>query len=121
MILLANRLMDDRPEPLHAMNIEVSRNAFGSQVDSFETDIAIDQVKGPPFHAVFIRAPIVTALCEPARPLATLGDGRVVAVEQDRLLATAFHPELTDDNRIHKLFVGIVEESAHRPYTENVA
>ncbi len=88
----------------------MSRNAFGSQVDSFETDLVIDQVKGPPFHAVFIRAPI-----------ATLGDGRVVAVEQGRLLATAFHPELTDDNRIHKLFVGIVEESAHRPYTENVA
>lgn len=109
MIVLAERLLDHRPEPLHLMNITVSRNAFGRQVDSFETDLEIRELEGPPFHAVFIRAPVVTEMGEGVRSLATLDNGHPVAVRQENLLATAFHPELTDDTRIHELFVRIVE------------
>jgi 5'-phosphate synthase pdxT subunit len=112
MIVVADRLTDRRPEPLHLMNIEVSRNAFGRQVDSFEVDIDIREMEGPPFHAVFIRAPAVNTLGANVRVLATLEDGRPVAVRQDNMLATSFHPELTDDTRLHEMFVRIVEESA---------
>jgi 5'-phosphate synthase pdxT subunit len=111
MIVLANKLADHRPEPLHLMDIDVSRNAFGRQVDSFETDLEIREVKGPPFHAVFIRAPVVSRVGESLKVLATLEDGRAVAVREGHMLATAFHPELTDDTRVHELFVSIVEGS----------
>ncbi len=111
MIVLAERLMEHRPEPLHLMNITVSRNAFGRQVDSFEADLNFSDLEGPPFHAVFIRAPVVTEMGEGVRSLATLDNGRPVAVRQENLLATAFHPELTDDTRIHELFVRIVEDT----------
>ena len=109
MIVLANRLTDHRPDPLKLMDIEVSRNAFGRQVDSFETDLTVQDMEGPPFHAVFIRAPVVRRVGEDVRVLAALEDGRPVAVRQGRLLATAFHPELTDDTRFHQLFVDMVE------------
>lgn len=111
MIVLANTLTDSRPEPLHLMDIEVSRNAFGRQVDSFETDLQIDDIKGPPFRAVFIRAPVVNSIGANVKVLASLADGRPVAVRQGNMLATAFHPELTSDPRVHELFVGIVKES----------
>lgn len=111
MIAVADQLSDHRPEPLHLMDIKVSRNAFGRQVDSFEADLYIKDLDGPPFHCVFIRAPVVTELGEGVRELANLDDGRPVAVRQDKLLATAFHPELTSDTRIHELFVRIVEGS----------
>jgi len=111
MIVLAERLIDRRPEPLHLMNITVSRNAFGRQVDSFEADLEVRELEGPPFHAVFIRAPAVTEMGEGVRSLANLDNGQPVAVRQENLLATAFHPELTDDTRIHELFVRIVEDS----------
>ena len=109
MIVLADRLTDRRPEPLRLMDIEVSRNAFGRQVDSFEQDIEIDDVEGPPFRAVFIRAPMVNSVGGNAKVLASLDDGRPVAVRQGRMLATAFHPELTEDPRVHQLFVRIIE------------
>ena len=112
MIVIADKLADHRPEPLRLMNIEVSRNAFGRQVDSFETDLEIIDIDGHPFHAVFIRAPVVTRVGKDVRVLATLEDGRAVVVRQGHLLATAFHPELTDDTRVHELFVRIVEGSA---------
>ena len=112
MIVIADRLADHRPEPLQLMNIDVARNAFGRQVDSFETDLEIDDVEGPPFHAVFIRAPVVESVGEGVKVLAALEDGRPVAVRQNKLLATAFHPELTDDTRVHELFVRIVKGSA---------
>ena len=112
MIVLADSLTDRRPEPLHLMNIEVSRNAFGSQVDSFEADLDIEHVDGPPFHGVFIRAPVVNRAGEGVQVLAQLDDGRPVAVRQDAILATAFHPELTNDDRVHDLFRRIVEGSA---------
>ena len=109
MIVIADKLKDHRPEPLHLMNIEVSRNAFGRQVDSFETDLDIKGIEGPPYHAIFIRAPVVTELGEDVEVLAGLEDGRPVAVRQDNMMATAFHPELTDDTRVHELFVRMVE------------
>ncbi len=112
MIVLADSLTDRRPEPLHLMNIKVSRNAFGSQVDSFEADLDIESIEGDPFHGVFIRAPVVNRTGEGVRVIAQLDDGRPVAVRQDTMLATAFHPELTDDDRVHDLFRRIVEGSA---------
>ena len=112
MIVLADSLTDRRPEPLHLMDIDVSRNAFGSQVDSFEADLDIESVEGPAFRGVFIRAPIVNRAGDGVRVLAALPDGRPVAVRQDTMLATAFHPELTDDDRVHDLFRRIVEGSA---------
>ena len=112
MIVIADQLTDHRPEPLHLMNIEVSRNAFGRQVDSFETDLEIHGVAGPPFHCVFIRAPAVNVVGDGVKVLARLHDGRPVAVRQGALLATSFHPELTDDSRVHDLFVRIVENAA---------
>ena len=111
MIVLADKLTDRRPEPLHLMDIEVSRNAFGRQVDSFEADLEIDEIQGPPFRAVFIRAPVVNRIGPEVRVLASLVDGRPVAARQDHMLATAFHPELTGDSRVHQLFVSIVEGS----------
>jgi 5'-phosphate synthase pdxT subunit len=91
------------------MNIDVSRNAFGRQVDSFEQDLEIDGVDGPPFRAVFIRAPVVNSAGAGTEILARLDDGRPVAVRQGGMLATSFHPELTDDSRVHQLFVRMIE------------
>jgi 5'-phosphate synthase pdxT subunit len=112
MIVLAGRLTDHRPEPLGLMDIVVTRNAFGRQVDSFETDLDITGLSGTPFRAVFIRAPAVNEIGSGVSVLASLEDGRPVAVQQERLLATSFHPELTDDSRVHELFVRIVEDAA---------
>ena len=109
MIVLADRLTDRRPDPLRLMNIDVSRNAFGRQVDSFEQDLDIAGVDGPPFRGVFIRAPVVNSAGEGTEILARLDDGRPVAVRQDSMLATSFHPELTDDSRVHQLFVSMIE------------
>ena len=109
MIVIADRLTDKRPEPLRLMDIEVSRNAFGRQVDSFEADIEFEDIEGAPFHCVFIRAPVVNSVGESVKVLAALDDGRPIAVRQGRMLATAFHPELTSDSRIHELFVRMAE------------
>ena len=109
MIVIARSLSDHRPQPLGLMNIDVSRNAFGRQIDSFEQDLTVEELEGPPFHGVFIRAPAVKKVGEGVRVMASLDDGRPVAVRQDRLFATAFHPELTDDTRIHEMVVRIVE------------
>ena len=114
MIVLASRLTDHRPEPLGLMDIVVTRNAFGRQIDSFETDIEVDGLTGPPYRAVFIRAPVVRETGKDVNVLASLDDGRPVAVQQDSMLATAFHPELTNDPRMHDLFVGIVESAMQR-------
>jgi 5'-phosphate synthase pdxT subunit len=112
MIVMAQKLADKRPDPLKLMNIEVSRNAFGRQVDSFETDLEIDFLNGPSFRAVFIRAPAVNHVGEGVDVLATLEDGRPVAVRQANMLATSFHPELTDDARMHAYFLSIVEQAS---------
>lgn len=107
MIVIAGKLADHRPDPIKLMQIEVARNAFGRQVDSFEQDLDFTGIDGDPFHAVFIRAPIVTKVGKKVNVLAHLDDGRPVAVQQGHLLATSFHPELTDDTRIHEYFVKI--------------
>lgn len=98
----------DRPG-IETMNIRVRRNAFGRQVDSFEEEIAIEGLEGGPFRAVFIRAPIIERVDPPARAIARLEDGTIVAARQGNLLATSFHPELTRDPRLHALFLSIDE------------
>ena len=112
MIVISKRLTDHRPSPLGLMDIEVSRNAFGSQVHSFEADLEMGDISGPAFRGVFIRAPVVNKVGQGVRVLAQVSDGRPVAVRQDKMLATSFHPELTDDTRVHELFVRMVEGSA---------
>ena len=110
MIVMAGELTDHRPDPLHLMDTNVSRNAFGRQVDSFEADLEVAGIEGPPYRAVFIRAPVFNSVGDGVEVLSTLPDGRPVAVRENHMLATAFHPELTDDPRMHKLFVDMVEE-----------
>ncbi len=109
MIFLAKDIGNDRQPILGAMDIAVSRNAFGRQVDSFEAELPIRGLAGGPFHAVFIRAPIVTRTEADVETLAALEDGTIVAVQQRHLLATAFHPELTGDERLHAYFLGMVQ------------
>ncbi len=109
MIFLARDIGIDRQPILGVMDIVVNRNAFGRQVDSFETDLTIDGLEGGPFHAVFIRAPVVTAAGPAVDVLAHLADGRIVAVQQNHLLATAFHPELTPDLRLHQRFLRLID------------
>ena len=113
MIMLGARLTGaaSGQETLGAIDMTVQRNAFGRQVDSFESDLDITDVPGPPFRAVFIRAPWVTQAGPGVEVLATdRSTGRIVAVRQGPVLATAFHPELTPDGRIHELFVNMVRE-----------
>ncbi|MBK8021575.1 MAG: pyridoxal 5'-phosphate synthase glutaminase subunit PdxT [Chloroflexi bacterium] len=110
MIFLAKDIGIDRQPVLGLMDITVNRNAFGRQVDSFETDLHIKQIGEAPFHAVFIRAPVVTGVRDNVEVLATLDDGRIVAVEENHLLATAFHPELTADLRLHEYFLNRVRK-----------
>ncbi len=107
LIMLADRVLDamDGQQSLGGLNITVRRNAFGSQLDSFETDLDIPRLGHPPMHAVFIRAPVVEQTGEGVSALATLADGRVVAVEQGNLLGTSFHPEMTGDTRFHEYFL----------------
>lgn len=111
MIVLARKLTDDRPQPLGALDIEVNRNAFGRQVDSFEADLDVPPLGPQPFHAVFIRAPVVVRVGDSVKTLARLEDDRVVAVRQEHLLATAFHPELSPDRRFHQYFLELVQGS----------
>jgi 5'-phosphate synthase pdxT subunit len=111
MILLASEVLDGRPDQqsLAGIDMAVRRNAFGRQVDSFEADVAMDGIDGGPFHAVFIRAPWVESAGDDVqvvgRVTAGPAAGRIVAVRQGNLLATAFHPELTGDLRVHRFFV----------------
>ncbi len=105
MILLAKRLDDTGVPALQAMDITVRRNAFGRQVDSFEADLSIPALGDDPFRGVFIRAPIIEEVGPAVEILSRLADGTPVAACEGRLLATAFHPELTSDVRLHRLFV----------------
>ena len=114
MILLAERLVEGLPEPLGLMDMLVRRNGFGRQVDSFETNLDVAGLDGGPFHAVFIRAPAVVEAGPAVEVLARLDDGTVVAARQGNLLATAFHPELTTDRRLHALFVAMLAAEVAR-------
>ena len=109
MILLARDLIENLPIPLGMMDMVVQRNAFGRQVQSFETDLNVTGLEGGPLHVVFIRAPRVCETGPHVHVLSRLEDGSAVAVRQDNLLATAFHPELTSDDRLHRYFLKMVE------------
>ena len=114
MILLANKITESDMQTLCLMDIEVRRNAFGRQVDSFETDLAVPAIGDEPFHAVFIRAPYIEHLGNGVEVLARLDDGTVVAVRKGNLLALAFHPELSHDTRLHEYFVDMVKEAGQK-------
>ena len=112
-IILSKDTLGHRKQPLlHLMDITVERNAFGRQVDSFEIDLDVPCLgfeggdhSVRPFHAVFIRAPLIEAVHGDVQVLSRLPDGRIVAVRQGRWLATSFHPELTGDDRFHRYFL----------------
>ena len=126
MILLASEILDGRPDQqqLGGLDVVVRRNAFGRQVDSFEADLPFAGVPGGPIRAVFIRAPWVESVGPDVQVLATVprltltgtdagaAAGRAVAVRQGAVLATSFHPEITGDLRVHKLFCAMVRETA---------
>ncbi|MFE7800191.1 pyridoxal 5'-phosphate synthase glutaminase subunit PdxT [Nocardia sp. NPDC057440] len=117
MILLASEVLDTRPDAKHLSGIDmtVRRNAFGRQVDSFETDLDFAGLDDGPIRAVFIRAPWVERAGEGVEVLATVPSGpfagRIVAVRQGKVLATSFHPEVTGDLRVHRMFVDLVREA----------
>ena len=118
MIMLADTIEGGRPdqETIGGLNVTVRRNAFGRQVDSFESDLHIPALGQDLFHAVFIRAPWVERVGEDVTVLGRVeggpADGRIVAVQQGHVLATSFHPELTGDVRVHRYFVEMVREKA---------
>ncbi len=112
LIMLADRITDGRDDQqtIGGLNITAQRNAFGRQVDSFEIDLKIKQIGEPDFHAVFIRAPLVSQVGSNVEILATLPNSdQVVAVRQDNMMATSFHPEIVPDFRIHKYFLDMVK------------
>ena len=113
MILLADRITDgiEGQQTFGGLDVTVQRNAFGSQVDSFEVDLAVPVLGDEPVHAVFIRAPLVTDAGPGVEPIAQLEDGRIVAVRQGPLLATAFHPEVSGEHRFHRLFLDTVRST----------
>jgi len=104
-----------RHQPLLGlMDIQIERNAFGRQIDSFEVELDVQELytfgQGEkPFPALFIRAPLITSVGEKVKVLASLGAGKIVAAQQDHLLATSFHPELTQDPRFHQYFVALAK------------
>ena len=110
MIMLATEVLDEASgqQSLKAMDISVRRNAFGSQLDSFEASI---EFAGAPVDVAFIRAPIVESVGEKVQILSRLPDGAVVAVREDNLLATSFHPELTGDSSVHEYFLGMISKT----------
>jgi pyridoxal 5'-phosphate synthase pdxT subunit len=114
MIVLARHASGLSFPTLEAIDIEVDRNAYGRQLDSFEADLAVPALGGGPFHAVFIRAPVVRSVGPGVEVLATVSreDGAEpspVAVRQGTVMATAFHPELTDDTRFHRYFIDMAQ------------
>ncbi|MBA2632073.1 MAG: pyridoxal 5'-phosphate synthase glutaminase subunit PdxT [Chloroflexi bacterium] len=114
MILLADRLADGEAPYFGLLDLEVRRNGYGRQLDSFETDLDAPGLGGQPLHGVFIRAPVVSDLGPDVEVLARDPDGMPVAVRQGRVMATAFHPELTGDRRMHRLLVSLIGRGAGR-------
>ena len=110
LILLADRITDGivGQQTFGGLDVTVQRNAFGSQVDSFETQLEVPILGNPPVHAVFIRAPLVIEAGDDVETLASLDDGGIVAVRQGALLGTSFHPEVTGEHRFHELFLDTV-------------
>lgn len=123
MILLSNEISDGDAPVLPLLDISVKRNAFGRQLDSFESDLSVPVLGDKPVHAVFIRAPVVERVGEDVDVLAELEDGRVVAVRKGNVVATAFHPELSGETRFHRLVATMAaafaepgEGSGRRPH-----
>jgi len=114
LIMISNTVLDaiTGQQSLGGLDVAVRRNAFGSQLDSFETDIEIPALGERPVHAVFIRAPVVESVGDDVTVLAALADGRIVAVEQGALLGTSFHPEMTGDTRFHEYFLRKLQTSS---------
>ncbi len=104
---MAKRASDLDRETLGLMDVSVIRNAFGRQLDSFETDLDIEELPGPPLHAVFIRAPLIEEVGPAVKVMARLEGKGIVAAREGHLLATAFHPELTPDTRMHQYFLNL--------------
>jgi 5'-phosphate synthase pdxT subunit len=117
MIVIARELADPYPRPLGLLDIKVARNWFGRQVDSFEEELDFTGLTGGRFRAVFIRAPVVKSVGRGVEVLARVSGGPAVAVRKGRLMATAFHPELTADDRVHRYFVRMAtgEEAVREP------
>jgi 5'-phosphate synthase pdxT subunit len=123
MIVLASRIDGEEEPVLPLLDVTVERNAFGRQLDSFETDLAVPILGDRPVHAVFIRAPVIGEVGPTVDVLARLDDGRVVAVRERNIIATAFHPELAGEARFHRLVATMAAEhadpgegSGRRPY-----
>jgi 5'-phosphate synthase pdxT subunit len=116
LIMLSNTLLDaiEGQQSLGGLDIDVRRNAFGSQTSSFEVDLDIPAIGGEPMHAVFIRAPVVERIGPEVSVVSALEDGRIVAVEQGNLLGTSFHPEMTGDTRFHQYFLDMVARVGFR-------
>ena len=111
MIMLAREITENDPVPLGIMDIGVQRNAFGRQVDSFEQRLDIKALGKDAFHAIFIRAPVIIRVGDNVQVLSALDDERPVAVQQGNLMATSFHPELTNDYRFHNYFLTLAQNS----------
>jgi 5'-phosphate synthase pdxT subunit len=108
MILLADRIADGDEPVLRLLDVTVQRNAYGRQLDSHEAEVSIPALGEEPMHGVFIRAPVVSEVGPEVEVLARDPDGRPIAVRQGRVLATAFHPELTPDRRLHRLLLELI-------------
>lgn len=111
LILLAKKVTNHGVGSLGVMDIEVERNAFGRQVDSFETELSVPRFENGSFHGIFIRAPVITSV-EPGVEVLSRLNGNAVAVQQGKNIACAFHPELTDDLRFHRYFINLVTGDA---------
>jgi 5'-phosphate synthase pdxT subunit len=120
MVLLAKSISNYEMETLGLMDMKIRRNAFGSQIDSFEVDLEILLVGEKPFHAVFIRAPIVQEAKPGVTILSRLPDSTIVAARQNRLLACAFHPEFTEDLRFHSYFLNMVSSKLSHNHEDGI-
>jgi 5'-phosphate synthase pdxT subunit len=110
MIVLAREIVGGEPPILPLLDVTVERNAFGRQLDSFETDLAVPVLGDQPVHGVFIRAPVIERTGPDVDILARLDDGRIVAVRERNIVATAFHPELAGETRFHRLVAAMASE-----------
>lgn len=105
MIVSSRHVVGDVLVPMDLIDLDVRRNAFGSQIDSFEAELPVPAIGDPPFHAVFIRAPWIERMGPGVELISSLKDGTPVAARQANVLVTSFHPELTEDTRIHNMFL----------------
>ncbi len=121
MIMLSREITENDPVPLGVMDIGVQRNAFGRQVDSFEQTLDVGALGPDPYHAIFIRAPLIVRVGEEVDVLGALDVDRPVAVQQGNLMATSFHPELTDDYRFHSYFLELAGGAGNSSYSRNGA